>query len=168
MIRVDYKRPCKTRTISSDFEAHIKRGSNLPGVDYPMPVGEPIYATAAGVVIRAVRTNNTASGIHVVVRHRDGRLSWYLHLSRILVGVGKRVKAGDVVGRSGNTGRSTGPHLHFSIMDKSGKCVDPEKMIDRDKKPKVVEQPKELVVEPAPRKPKGPAVKKPKPKSIPE
>jgi hypothetical protein len=53
-------------------------------------------------------------------------------------------------------------------MDKSGKCVDPEKMIDRDKKPKVVEQPKELVVDAAPRKPKGPAVKKPKPKSIPE
>jgi murein DD-endopeptidase MepM/ murein hydrolase activator NlpD len=165
MIRIDYKRPCKTRNVSSDFEAHIKRGSNLPGIDYAMPVGEQIFATAGGRVVRAVRSSKTASGIHIVIRHADGRQSWYLHLSRILVGVGKRVKAGDVIARSGNTGRSTGPHLHFSIMDKSGKCVDPQKLIDRDKKPKVSEPVKDIAVDPAPKKPSGRTTK---PKVIPE
>jgi len=165
MIRIDYKRPCKTRNVSSDFEAHIKRGSNLPGIDYAMPVGEHILATANGRIVRAVYSNKTASGIHIVIRHADGRQSWYLHLSRILVGVGKRVKAGDVIARSGNTGRSTGPHLHFTIQDKSGKCVDPQKLIDRDKKPKVAEPVKEVVADPAPKKPSGRTTK---PKVIPE
>jgi murein DD-endopeptidase MepM/ murein hydrolase activator NlpD len=167
MIRIDYVRPCKTKTVSSDFEAHKKRGSNLPGTDYPMPTGQPIYATARGTVIRTVHSSRTASGIHIVIRHPDGRHSWYLHLSRILVGVGKRVKPGDLIARSGNTGRSTGPHLHFSIQDRNGKCVDPQKMIDRDKKPKTVKpETTELVVCDPPKKPSG-RTTKPRPKSIP-
>jgi murein DD-endopeptidase MepM/ murein hydrolase activator NlpD len=166
MIRLDYIRPCKTSNISDDFADHVKRGSNLPGIDYTTKIGDAVYATAAGTVIRAVRTNNTASGIHILIRHRDGRQSWYLHLSRVLVAVGNRVKAGKVIAKSGNTGRSTGPHLHFSIMDKSGKCVDPKKLIDRDKKQMVADPaPKKPTVEP--RKPKGPAVKSAKTVELP-
>lgn len=165
MIRIDYRRPCKTSNISDNFAAHVKRGSNLPGIDYTTKVGDAVYATAPGIVIRAVRTNNTASGIHIVVRHRDGRQSWYLHLSRVLVSVGNRVEGGKLIAKSGNTGRSTGPHLHFSIMEKSGKCVDPKKLIDRDKPKATESKPGKTTV--TPRKPKGPAVKSAKTVELP-
>ena len=147
---LDYQRPCKTRVIRDDFEDHKKRKSNLPGVDYATAIGDRVYATAKGTVIRTVRTNNSASGIHVVIRHPDGRQSWYLHLSRILVSVGKRVEGGDLIARSGNTGRSTGPHLHFSIMDKAGKCVDPENVLKKDAKPRSKKPAETVEAPPAP------------------
>jgi murein DD-endopeptidase MepM/ murein hydrolase activator NlpD len=149
---LNYIRPCKTKNISDDFSDHVKRHSNLPGVDYTCKIGDSVYATADGMVLAVSHTANSAGGIMITIRHRDGRKSYYLHLSRILVGVGKRVKAGHLIARSGNTGRSTGPHLHFAIRDKSGKCVDPEKVIKADPKPKVAN--------PTPPKGKGPAVKK--------
>lgn len=147
---VTYERPCKTKIIRDDFSDHVKRGSNLPGLDYACKTGDSVYATADGQVVAVSHTANTASGIMVTLRHRDGRKSYYLHLSRILVGVGKRVKAGHLIARSGNTGHSTGPHLHFAIRDKNGKCVDPEKLLP--KKPKAAPKKSAATVElpPAP------------------
>jgi murein DD-endopeptidase len=148
-MKLDYRRPCNTRVIRDDFADHIKRHSNLPGVDYACKTGDSVYATADGMILSVSHLDNSASGINIVIRHPDGQKSYYLHLSRILVGVGRRVKAGKLIARSGNTGRSTGPHLHFSIRNKAGKCVDPEKVID------------------GPRKPKGPAVKSAKTVELP-
>lgn len=140
-MKLEYKRPCKTHVIRDDFEDHKKRGSNLPGLDYACETGDQVYATAKGMILSVSHLDNSASGINIVIRHPDGQKSYYLHLSRILVGVGKRVQAGDLIAKSGNTGHSTGPHLHFAIRNNKGVCVDPKKVLD------------------GPRKPKGPAVK---------
>lgn len=129
-----YERPCKTKIIRDDFADHVRRGSNLPGVDYGCKTGDRVYATADGVVITVSHATNTPSGNMVTLRHRDGRKSYYLHLSTTLVKVGKRVKRGDLIARSGNSGTtSTGPHLHFTIRNVFGKCVDPEHILKTHK-----------------------------------
>lgn len=159
---LDYKRPCKTRVIRDDFDDHVKRGSNLPGLDYGCDIGDQVFATADGVVESVSLLSNSRSGKMVIIRHRDGRKSYYLHLSRIKVGQGKRVRQGALIALSGNTGStSTGAHLHFSIRNKDGNCVDPEKVLARD--PQAKDDAK-----PAGRKPKGPAIKTPRLEVMPE
>jgi hypothetical protein len=113
--------------MSDNFAKHLARGSGLPGVDFRCPVGERIWAAAAGTVTRA---NTTAfNGKNVRIAHADGSSSYYLHLSRIDVGLGQAVAQGQVIGLSGNTGRTTGPHLHFSIANSAGILVDPEPLM---------------------------------------
>ena len=89
------------------------------GVDLPVPVGTPIYAVADGVVVRA--SHNAAFGNVVVLRLTgSGRLAGdhvlYAHLRTFQVVAGQTVRRGDRLGTTGNTGRSTGPHLHFSHL----------------------------------------------------
>lgn len=83
------------------------------GIDLASGMGSPISAAAAGVVQSAGRE----SGYGYVVRiiHGDGTVTVYAHMSAITVNDGERVSAGEQVGREGNTGRSTGPHLHFEV-----------------------------------------------------
>lgn len=141
MIDVDYVRPCKTKNISSDFAAHKARGSYSPGVDFTCPVGEPIVATANGVVASATTNLKSSAGMAVVIKHRDGRLSHYFHLSKVLVGNGQRVKAGEVIGKSGNTGTATtGPHLHFAIKNRGGGWIDPERVLAKEKRERMKEK----------------------------
>ena len=92
------------------------------GIDYAGPHGMPILTTADGVVTRA----GTASGNGKVVyiQHEFGLETRYGHLSKIRVKVGDRVSRGDQIGDMGNTGRSTGTHLHYEVRV-SGKPVDP-------------------------------------------
>ena len=92
------------------------------GLDFGVPVGTPVRAVADGVVARC-SYDPGGYGHYVKVRHADGTLSLYGHLSRVLVD-GGRVRAGDVIARSGNTGHSTGPHLHFE-MRRGGGAFDP-------------------------------------------
>ncbi|HPF29089.1 MAG TPA: M23 family metallopeptidase [Lachnospiraceae bacterium] len=84
------------------------------GVDWATPVGTPVGASSAGVVAKA----GWASGYGYVVyiNHPDGRQTRYGHLSSINVSVGDTVRQGQIIAYSGNTGRSTGPHLHFEIL----------------------------------------------------
>ncbi|MCP4536425.1 MAG: M23 family metallopeptidase [Chloroflexi bacterium] len=87
------------------------------GVDFGLPVGENIYSCADGEVFD-VRPDNSAYGIHVRVRHLFGGREYhtiYAHMSKALVSKGQSVKAGEVLGLSGNTGHSFGPHLHFTL-----------------------------------------------------
>lgn len=86
------------------------------GVDLAAPVGTPIMASAAGTVIIA-RTSgyNGGYGLYVAIRHDNGTQTVYGHMSRVNVSVGERVDRGEVIGAVGNTGRSTGPHIHFEI-----------------------------------------------------
>lgn len=150
---LDFDRPCKTHQIRDNFDDHVKRGSALPGLDYATAVGDDVFASADGTILSVSHVSNQARGMNIVVRHRDGRKSHYLHLSRILVGAGKRVRKGSVIARSGNSGTTTtGAHLHFSIMEKSGKCVDPAKVLRSEPKPPTST--------PQLNKPKGPANKK--------
>lgn len=130
---VDYFRPCKTRETRDNFADHVKRGSVLPGLDYGCDTGDKVWATADGIVVACSNNANQVRGKNVIIRHKDGRKSHYLHLSKVNVSNGDRVKAKDVIGLSGNTGTtSTGAHLHFAIEDKSGKCVDPAKLLRKE------------------------------------
>ena len=76
--------------------------------------GKPVYATKAGKVITAV-TSNTGYGIYVLIDHGDGYSSLYAHMSARYVNSGDSVSKGQMIGRVGSTGNSTGPHLHFEI-----------------------------------------------------
>jgi len=83
------------------------------GLDLSVPEGTPIVATGPGVVVRAGFT--AVNGRFVVIDHGFGVTTAYLHNSRVLVSEGQRVAAGEFVAESGNTGRSTGPHLHYQL-----------------------------------------------------
>ncbi|AVI62574.1 peptidoglycan DD-metalloendopeptidase family protein [Halomonas sp. GFAJ-1] len=84
------------------------------GTDFAMPIGTPIIAPANGRVERV--GNHHAAGRYIVVRHDNGYRTRYLHLSRPLVSQGERVEMGERIALSGNTGRSTGPHLHYEVI----------------------------------------------------
>ncbi|WP_332330055.1 transglycosylase family protein [Streptomyces sp. WMMC1477] len=88
------------------------------GVDFPVPTGTSVTAVTRATVVSAGWGG--AYGYQVVLRHHDGRYSQYAHLSAISVSAGQRVEPGQRVGRAGNTGNSTGPHLHFEIRTGSG------------------------------------------------
>lgn len=124
---VDYVRPCKTKKISDDFADHKARGSGLPGIDYVCPIGETVWASAEGVVIKTSNRANQPNGKHVVIEHPDKAKSYYLHLSEISVKVGQHVTRNEHIGKSGNTsaGNSTGAHLHFTLINSKGKATDP-------------------------------------------
>ncbi len=92
------------------------------GVDFACSVGTPIKAAADGQVLFA--GNRGGYGIAVILRHRAGYTTLYGHLSKPLVLTGQFVKAGQTIAKSGNTGRSTGPHLHFEVR-KYGIPVNP-------------------------------------------
>lgn len=81
------------------------------GQDFPAPVGTPIYAAAAGVVLSP--TAGGWAGINVVIQHSNGGSTLYAHMSRKVVSSGQTVKPGQLIGYVGNTGRSFGAHLHF-------------------------------------------------------
>jgi murein DD-endopeptidase MepM/ murein hydrolase activator NlpD len=99
------------------------------GVDYRGAVGSPVYAVAEGIVVQA--SFNDDSGNFIAVKHSDNSQSWYLHLHQRGVGIGARVKARQIIGKVGNTGRSNGPHLHFAIKQPNGSWMNPllKKMI---------------------------------------
>jgi murein DD-endopeptidase MepM/ murein hydrolase activator NlpD len=92
------------------------------GIDFVGPVGKPILATADGVVVKAEYIGGY--GNHVKVDHGYNYETLYAHLSEIQVHTGDRVKRGEVVGALGNTGRSSGPHLHYGIY-RNGQAVNP-------------------------------------------
>jgi len=96
------------------------------GIDMAAPVGTPIHATGDGVVTFAGRQG--AYGNLIKIEHELGVETRYGHLSRIRVKVGQRVSQGDLIGAMGNTGRSTGPHLHYEVRMK-GRAVDPMSFI---------------------------------------
>ncbi|KAA9001684.1 murein DD-endopeptidase MepM [Affinibrenneria salicis] len=83
------------------------------GVDFAMPVGTPVLAVGDGEVVIAQRSG--AAGNYIAVRHGRQYTTRYMHLNRVLVKPGQKIKRGDRIGLSGNTGRSTGPHLHYEF-----------------------------------------------------
>lgn len=83
------------------------------GVDFAMPVGTPVLAVGDGEVVIAKRSG--AAGNYVAIRHGRQYTTRYMHLKKLLVKPGQKVKRGDRIALSGNTGRSTGPHLHYEM-----------------------------------------------------
>lgn len=114
--------------IGDDFAAHEARDSNAPGIDYKLPLGTDVLAAADGIVGVVQREDASAGGLYVLINHGAGVYTLYCHLSEISVAPGWRVDAGQVIGKSGNTGHSTGAHLHFAAR-RGGKYVDPAGML---------------------------------------
>lgn len=102
------------------------------GVDLGYPEGTPVSAAWDGIVRISKGTANTGGyGNLVVIRHDNGLETYYGHLSRRLVNPGQMVKAGDIIGLGGNTGRSYGSHLHFEVRY-LGNDINPSRLIDFD------------------------------------
>lgn len=118
--------PTLSKRLTSNFgyrtDPFTGRASFHAGVDIAGKIGDPVYAAGAGKVITAAKDNS--HGKYIVVEHPGGLQSWYLHLSKISISEGDTVTKGQRIGSLGNTGRSTGPHLHFEIV-KQEKAVDP-------------------------------------------
>ena len=93
------------------------------GIDLACSLGTPVRTARDGIII--VAGNEGGYGNLVVVRHSNGYETYYGHLSKFLVKEGQKVKKGDIVALSGNTGRTTGPHLHYEIR-KNGKAINPK------------------------------------------
>lgn len=126
-----YIKPLSGGRMSSGFGRRKapKRGASTyhQGVDWAVPVGTAIYASSGGVVTRAGW--GSGYGYCVYIRHPDSRETRYGHLSKVLVSSGQAVKQGQKIALSGNTGRSTGPHLHFEIRI-NGVAVNPLKYLN--------------------------------------
>jgi len=104
--------------ISSNYNPRRKNpvtGRIAPhrGVDFAMPVGTPVLAVGDGEVL--IAKNDGAAGNYVAIRHGRQYTTRYMHLKKLLVKPGQKVKRGDRIALSGNTGRSTGPHLHYEF-----------------------------------------------------
>ncbi|SHJ20793.1 Murein DD-endopeptidase MepM and murein hydrolase activator NlpD, contain LysM domain [Geosporobacter subterraneus DSM 17957] len=93
------------------------------GIDIGVPVGTDILAGHDGKVIQAA-FDAGGYGYYIAIEGKDGLVSKYAHCDRLLASVGQQVKKGDVIAKSGNTGRSTGPHLHLEVL-KNGRYLNP-------------------------------------------
>jgi len=98
--------------ITSEFGERRTTGTHT-GIDIAAKAGTPIQAPADGQVERVFY--NSVGGNQLLIRHLGGLQTGYAHLSKTLVKAGQRVKQNQVIGTVGNTGRSTGPHLHFTV-----------------------------------------------------
>lgn len=112
--------------ITSSFGKRVdpvnNRKSFHEGVDFRGTIGDKIFATGDGVVKRAFK--NGSFGNYVEIDHKNGYITAYAHLQNYTVAKGDKVKRGQLIGQVGNTGRSTGPHLHYEIRYKK-KPVNP-------------------------------------------
>ncbi|NUM48252.1 MAG: M23 family metallopeptidase, partial [Anaerolineales bacterium] len=107
--------------VQGRFTQYFHEGHN--GIDLAIVTGTPIQTTMDGTVIHA-GWNNQGYGNLVIVENGPYR-TYYAHLSEIPVEVGQTVRAGEVIGLSGNTGNSTGPHLHYEVRY-NGHALNPE------------------------------------------
>lgn len=114
-----FMRPIKGGRISGVFGSQrVLNGipkNRHNGLDIAVPRGTSVYAMADGVV-RLAADNFFYPGNYILLDHGQGLNSQYLHLSKMLVKNGDRVKKGQIIGKVGTTGRSTGPHLHWSVQ----------------------------------------------------
>jgi hypothetical protein len=122
--------------VTQTFQGHVDRAHAHGwryyngGIDWAVVTGTPIKSAQKGKVV-ATRRDATGYGTHVRVQHVDGFMTIYAHLLDFNVSVGDQVAVGDVLGRSDNTGNSTGPHLHFELRH-HGTAIDPHPLLVRE------------------------------------
>ena len=121
-----YPMPNNTK-VSSPFNPHRWhpiRGIYRPhyGTDFTAPIGTKVYAPANGTVLKTSYQRGGA-GYYIIIKHAGGYSTVYMHLSKALVRTGQKVSQGQVIALSGNTGGSTGPHLHYEVRI-NGRAVD--------------------------------------------
>lgn len=127
--------PAPGRSVTSPFGVRtdpiLGTAALHSGMDFRAPIGMPAKVTAPGVVVKAGW--NGGYGRMVEVDHGNGFATRYGHLSEIDVAVGQKLVAGDVIGKTGSSGRSTGPHLHYEVRH-NGEAVDPLRFLTVGKK----------------------------------
>ena len=119
--RMAFLWPLNRYTLTQKFSA-VKRPPHL-GIDLKAPIGSPVLSSHSGRVVYAGR-KLTGFGNVIILEYSPYWASLYAHLQEIKVKTGQKVNPGDVIGALGNTGRTSGPHLHFELIYK-GKTVDP-------------------------------------------
>ncbi len=133
--RLPLANPAPGRAVTSPFGVRtdplLGTAALHSGMDFRIPLGSPARATAAGIITKAGW--NGGYGRMVEVDHGQGYSTRYAHLSRVDVAIGQAVKAGDVVGQTGSSGRSTGPHLHYEVRH-DGDAIDPLRFLRIGKK----------------------------------
>ncbi|WP_280908467.1 M23 family metallopeptidase [Streptomyces sp. SAI-117] len=122
-LRPKFALPVAQRGLSAYYgQSGVNWMSVHTGIDFPVSYGTTVMAATDGTV----RTQwNSAYGNMMVVTAKDGTETWYCHLSSYRVASGTTVKAGDPIAYSGNSGNSTGPHLHFEVHPAGGSAIDP-------------------------------------------
>ena len=115
-------KPVKDGITSSYFGDVVDRNACHKGHDWAVPVGTKVYGAEAGIVELAYYSESY--GYNVLINHGDLVETRYAHMSELNVEKGQKVSRGQVIGLSGNTGDSTGPHLHFEVII-NGKKVNP-------------------------------------------
>jgi len=120
-----YTFPLRQSKVNSDFGWRHSRFHS--GIDLDLEVGDDVYASFDGIVKKSDYVSGY--GNLVVVKHFNGLETYYAHLSKILVAEGDTVNAGDKIALGGNTGRSTGPHLHYEIRYR-GAAINPKYLVD--------------------------------------
>lgn len=120
--------PVKGRMVTSPYGYRARFKRTHKGVDLRASIGDTVRAAFTGRV-RLTRYERGGYGFYVIVRHNNGLETVYGHLSRFLVKPGQYVKAGTPIALSGNTGRSTGPHLHFETRY-MGYAINPQAIFD--------------------------------------
>lgn len=124
----NYVMPTPSTKITDIFGYRPNRRRLHQGMDIKVQTGDTIYAAFDGKV-RITSYQRRGYGYYVVIRHNNGIETLYAHLSKRLVNVNQNVKAGEPIGLGGNTGRSSGSHLHFETI-LMGKSIDPALMFD--------------------------------------
>ena len=126
--------PLDNYTVTSGFGPRkpptASSSSNHTGLDMAAPLNTPVRAAKAGTVTIS-RDDSGGYGKWIEVKHADGSRTRYPHLNSRGVQVGAQVAAGQVIGKVGSTGNSTGPHLHFEVIDPNGKNIDPATVLKR-------------------------------------
>ncbi|MFG2991136.1 M23 family metallopeptidase [Streptomyces sp. NPDC048257] len=126
-----WDKPLEKYTLSATFGKGGTMWSHKhSGQDFAVAVGTPVKAAAAGVVVKAGPNgggDGPAYGNAIVIKHANNTYSQYAHLSKIQVKIGQKLKASQRIALSGNTGNSSGPHLHFEIRTTPnyGSAVNP-------------------------------------------
>jgi murein DD-endopeptidase MepM/ murein hydrolase activator NlpD len=128
---IPVRRPTTGETdVTSAFgvrlDPFLRQPAMHTGVDFRGENGDLVHATAAGRVVQAER--NGGYGLMVEIDHGNGLITRYAHLSAIAVSNGASVAPGDLIGRIGSTGRSTGPHLHYEVR-MQGEATDPQRFL---------------------------------------
>jgi len=130
--------PPRYNIIGSDFGPRVhpirKTTHQHNGIDLGMPTGTPLYAVEAGRIVRVDKAGTgrgVTNGNAVFLKGGSG-LTWgYLHMDSTAVRPGQTVREGQFLGRAGNTGSSTSPHLHFTVWKKAGTFLDPVDLYPR-------------------------------------
>ncbi|PZX46042.1 M23 family metallopeptidase [Algoriphagus chordae] len=122
----DWKMPLNTTPVTSTYGYRWRRWHY--GTDLDLNTGDPVYSGFDGIV-RIKSYDRYGYGYYIVIRHKNGLETLYGHLSKQLVDVGQEVKAGDLIAKGGNTGRSTGSHLHYELRYR-GLAFDAQKVYD--------------------------------------